>query len=260
VNRRNSGGSAPGTQGALLAAALFAASIGWAEDLQTGRVTGHVTVRAKDGAASANRRRSAYDSVRLRRARRFDYQNPGEIVVHLEALAAVPQAAPPPVPGGETPTTLRLVRAARGLRWHPSSSVVSVGTLVEFVNEDSKPHIVYSKSSTDAFQYYLDELDSQGASRSVRIKAIGPVEIQVLDAEGVQGMLYVAGRHHQVLSGSAEFELPRVPAGPYRITAWHPRLPVDTRIITVTNGASTHVALDLSVNHLPKVSPDQDSP
>lgn len=219
-----------------------------AGDTGHGSVTGQVTVRAKEG-VSEKESGTGYDSVRLRRARRVNYASPGQIVVYAEALSG------DSVQVGEhnTVTIMRLRRTRSGLRLEPPTVVLSVGGILELINEDDRPHVVYSKSGAGTVQQYLEPAGREGSSHRVRCDSIGHAGVFLLDADGVRGTLFVAGRHHVVLEGPGAFTLSGLPAGDYRITAWRPRLPPARREVTVKPGETTRIDLDLSVNSLPKI-------
>jgi plastocyanin len=212
-----------------------------------GVLQGTVRLAPRAGVPRRPHQDPQYRTPALQHARFFDYDHPGTVVVYLEALdgTAVTNAA--------GTTTVRIVRRAGRLSFEPDLAVVPRHDKVVFANHDDRPHVLYATAAANRFQFLLPGATSTNAQHAVTFAANGPVPVYALDVEYLEGLVFVAGVRHAVLRGAGRFRFPGLPAGPYRLHAWHARLPPFTAEVTITNGAVTTQPVVLSVEHLPEV-------
>jgi len=133
--------------------------------------------------------------------------------VFLESKEA--RAASKPLAGVD------VVQANR--QFQPVVSVVTVGTPVSFPNRDTVRHHVYSFSPVKKFE--------------IKLYVGTPTAPVVFDAPGIAALgcnihdtmaawVVVVDTPYNGLSGAdGKLGLPAVPAGSYRLRAWHPGLP-----------------------------------
>lgn len=151
----------------------------------------------------------------------------GPTVVFLEPTgsgAGIPAPAPPPV--------LR----QRNARFDPSFLVLVQGQSLEFANDDTIFHNVFSFSKPNDFDLGLYPA---GESRRVRFGDAGLVKIYCSIHESMNATLLVVPTPLFALAGaSGGYRVERVPAGRYRVTVWNERLPSVVREVSVGAGAA----------------------
>ena len=106
--------------------------------------------------------------------------------------------------------------------YHPAVSIVPAGGSVEFVNSDSWGHHVYSFSSAKKFDITVP---SRTTSRTVAFDKAGIVVIGCNIHDRMLAHIYVNGEGQPAKTdkqGIARFL--GLPAGDYRLSAWHPGL------------------------------------
>jgi len=107
----------------------------------------------------------------------------------------------------------------QGARFEPDLIVVPVGSTVQFPNSDPIFHNVFSLSKAQAFDlgYY-----PQGQSRSVKFNNPGVVQVYChIHANMYAAIVVTASPWFQKPSADGSFSFSNVPAGRYRLTAWH---------------------------------------
>ncbi len=133
------------------------------------------------------------------------------MVVILEPAKDGPRAAPKP-PVTETLDQL-------GARFDPDLVVVPVGSTVDFPNSDPIFHNVFSLSKAQPFDlgYY-----PQGQKRAVKFNHPGVVQVYChIHANMYAAIVVTDSPWYQRPSPDGSFSFSNVPAGNYRLTAWH---------------------------------------
>ena len=107
----------------------------------------------------------------------------------------------------------------KAARFEPDLIVVPVGSSVQFPNFDPIFHNVFSLSKAQAFDlgYY-----PQGQSRTVTFNNPGVVQVYChIHANMYAAIVITASPWYQKPSADGSFAFSNVPAGHYRLTAWH---------------------------------------
>jgi plastocyanin len=107
----------------------------------------------------------------------------------------------------------------QGARFEPDFIVVPVGSTVEFPNSDPIFHNVFSLSKTRPFDlgYY-----PQGQRRTVTFNNPGVVQVYChIHANMYAAIVVTASPWFQKPAADGGFSFSNVPAGRYRLTAWH---------------------------------------
>jgi len=133
------------------------------------------------------------------------------MVVILEAGKDGPKLSPKP------PATEMLIQ--QGARFQPEVIALPVGSTVEFPNSDPIFHNVFSLSKAQPFDlgYY-----PQGQSRTVKFNNPGVVQVYChIHANMYAAIVVTASPWFQKPSPDGSFSFTGVPAGSYRLTAWH---------------------------------------
>lgn len=214
----------------LLLAAL--AAIARAGDL-AGTVRG-VPPAAPGGAAAGG---GAYESRKYKYVEKIDYDALRDFVVYLDApLAAVLPAAP---------RDQRVKTTQRNANFEPHVLPVVVGTTVRWPNEDDIFHNVFSMSDAKEFDlgYYKKEKVPE-----VRFDRVGRVDVFcAIHTKMHCIILVVPNPFFARADEKGRFVIKDVPAGTYKVRAWHERLPSQTREIVVPATGEVRVEFALGV-------------
>jgi plastocyanin len=155
---------------------------------------------------------------------------PADAVIWIENLS---RAVGAPSVSGTAPE-LRQVRYS----FRPRVLGISVGTTVEFPNEDAVFHNVFSYSKTKRFDlgYY-----GKGRSKRVTFDSPGIVKVFCDIHSHMSAFIVVADSKFVVTPGpDGRFTFDNVPDGTWRIRTWHPELGEVTHEVTVA-GSTTRV-------------------
>ena len=197
----------------------------------TGAVSGTVTLttdaRAPLGTAAYGRRGVAPKPASVGPETR-------KVVVYL---ADAKSATPP------TPMHVKVVQ--KGEQFLPPVTAVTVGSTVEFPNEDPFFHNVFSLSRARTFD--LGRYPS-GESRSRSFPRAGVVKVYC-DIHSHMSALIMVLDHawFTIPSETGAFTLPPVPPGKYTLVAWHERIGEQRQRIQVTAGNTTRATFKLPV-------------
>lgn len=107
----------------------------------------------------------------------------------------------------------------QGARFDPDLLVVPVGSTVEFPNSDPIFHNVFSLSKAQPFDlgYY-----PRGQSRTVKVNSPGIIQVYCHIHANMYAAIVVTGSPwFQKPAADGSFTFSDVPAGHYRLTAWH---------------------------------------
>jgi len=197
----------------------------------TGRIEGTVTL-VRPGATPLQS--GAYPSRRITRPA----PSPAELASVVVSIKDAPAAASPP----PKPTTL----AQRDESFVPRVAAITRGSTVEFPNLDSYFHNVFSLSrgaSFDLGRY------PKGSSRSRTFTRPGIVKVYChLHSEMSATIVVFDHPFYSVPSPDGTFALDDVPAGHYRLAAWHERIGENIRTIDVKPGATARISFILPLD------------
>ena len=140
------------------------------------------------------------------------------------------------------PAQVRL--AQRDTAFTPAVVVVSVGSTVEFPNEDPFFHNVFSYSSPQRFD--LGRYPG-GESKAVRFDEPGIVRVYCEVHETMRSAVIVTENpYHVIIDGDGVFTMRGVPEGRWQLEVWHPDLRGSVVEVTVEAGHTTPVTISLS--------------
>jgi plastocyanin len=157
-----------------------------------------------------------------------------KVVVFLEGVK--PSAPPAP---------MRAKITQRGEQFLPAVTAVTVGSIVDFPNEDPFFHNVFSLSRVRTFD--LGRYPS-GESRERSFPRAGIVKVYC-DIHSQMSALIMVLEHpwFTIPAESGTFTLPPAPPGEYTLVAWHERIGEQRQRIRVTAGGTTRAAFTLPV-------------
>jgi plastocyanin len=118
--------------------------------------------------------------------------------------------------------TKKAVMDQRGLKFIPHVLPILVGTTVEFPNNDTSWHNVYSKGGANDFDLGLYP---PGKTRSTMFDKPGVARILCNAHPNMEA--FIVAKEHPFFSGAdkgGNYRIDNVPLGKYRVTVWHPQL------------------------------------
>ena len=136
-------------------------------------------------------------------------------VVYLEPAAQVARAA------STRPDLRETTIAMRGREFVPHVRVVLAGARVSFPNQDPFSHNVFSNAEAGPFDLGLYR---RGASRAATFPRPGIYPIYCnIHSRMVSFVIAVPDAYVALVAQDGRFAIPDVPAGTYRLVAWHER-------------------------------------
>lgn len=202
-----------------------------------GTISGTVTARGpvSPGGEGAG---GSYGSRRYKFVERIDYDALVDFVVNVEQLVS-PPANPPP---------MRIVQ--RDAVFEPHVLPVVVGTSVLWPNEDDIFHNVFSMTDAQDFNlgYYKRERVPE-----VRFDKLGRVDVFCAIHTNMHCIILVLPNpYFALVDAHRRYVIRGVPAGTYRVRAWHERLPGQVKEVTVPAEGEVKLDFTLGVAELPK--------
>jgi plastocyanin len=145
----------------------------------------------------------------------------------------------------EAPPPMRVRIAQRGEQFLPPVAAVTVGSTVEFPNEDPFFHNVFSLSRARTFD--LGRYPS-GESRERSFPRPGVVKVYC-DIHSQMSALIMVLDHpwFTIPAEDGSFTLPPVPPGEYSLVAWHERIGEQRQRVRVAAGGTVRAAFTLPV-------------
>lgn len=157
----------------------------------------------------------------------------GNAVVYLE----------PVIPPKTKLKEQRAQIALQSRAFQPRVRVVPVGSRVDFPNQDSFNHNVFSNSAIGEFDLGVYGKDEKKDAR-FRRAGVYPIYCNV-HARMTGYVLAVATPYFTQPGIDGRFQIPMVPAGSYKLTVWHERAPAQTREVTVSETGADGISIQL---------------
>lgn len=207
---------------------------------RAGTVQGRVSAKGAELPAEAAAG-GRYESRKARFFEKVDYARLRDFVVWLETTNS---------PTFPKPTEPVRIVVQKDAMFHPHVLPILAGTTVEWPNEDDIFHNVFSFSDAKQFDLglYKNEV------KKVPFDKPGRVDIFCSIHKNMGCVILVRENPWFAAAGEdGRYQIKDVPAGHYRIRAWHERLPAQVREIDVPAGGGTNVDFVLSVGGLPRL-------
>lgn len=211
---------------------------------QGGIITGTVHAQGKQG-ADIDATCGKYDSRQLKFAERVNYAELHDFIVYIDGPLGE-KASPP-----EKPVQVATRRVSqRGAMFTPHVLPVLVGTTVEWPNYDDILHNVFSFSEAKPFDlglYKSPEIGRVTFDKPGRVDVFCSIHTRMSCIVMVMENPYFA-----TPSDKGNYAIAHVPAGTYKLKAWHERLPSQTKEVTVPENGEVKVDFVLGITNLPK--------
>lgn len=219
----------------------LAAGMGAALSLLTataGNITGTVRAVGPENQPGQAGGGGAYQGRRYKFVEKIDYETLTDFVVYIDQLVA-PPAGPAPV-----------AVVQKEANFEPHVLPVVVGSTVRWPNEDDIFHNVFSMTETQSFDlgFYKKEKVPE-----IRFDRLGRVDIFCAIHTNMHCIILVLPNpFFAVADAKRRFTIKNVPAGTYRLKAWHERMPSQVRDITVPADGEVKIDFTLGFAEIPK--------
>ncbi|MEI6084578.1 MAG: carboxypeptidase regulatory-like domain-containing protein [Verrucomicrobiota bacterium] len=206
--------------------------------VNAGTITGVVKGQGKAEAESAGG--GKYDSKKFKFAERVDYSQLHDFVVYLDG----PVGAKP-----EPPKAPLQVVVQKDAQFSPHILPVVVGTTVEWPNNDEIFHNAFSMSEPKPFDLglYKDKIKKLTFDKPGRIDVFCSIHSTMHCV-----ILVLENPFYAVADARGRYAIANVPAGTYKLKAWHERLPAQTKDIVVPENGDVKLDFTLGITGLPE--------
>ena len=210
-----------------------------------GTITGNVSAQGRTVAGDASAA-GAYVSRKYKYVEKVDYAAMHDFVVYVEGSFGTNSAASTNL---EEVATTRV--AQEGAVFSPHVLPIMAGTTVEWPNNDRIYHNVFSMS--DAKQFDLGLYKGNPPDKRVKFDKPGRVDVFCSIHTSMNCIVLVLENpYFAATDENGNYKIPNVPAGKYKLKAWHERLPADECEITVPTNGEVKVDFVLGIKNLPK--------
>lgn len=207
---------------------------------QAGTIVGTVRAQgaAQPGGAAGE---GAYGSRRYKFVERVDYEKLTDFVVSIDG------GMDPAPPGGFKAGTV----VQRDANFEPHVLPVAAGTVVRWPNEDDIYHNVFSMSDATPFDLKLYKKGERVPE--VTFEKVGRVDVFCgMHTEMHCIILVLPNPYFAKADARGRYAIRNVPAGTYKLKAWHERVPSLTKEIVVPEDGEVKVDFVLGLGELPK--------
>lgn len=206
-----------------------------------GTIVGTVKAQPRpELAESAGAGAGKYDSRKFKFVETVKYEDIKEFVVFIDS---------PMTNKFEAPKTQRVVTQKDAV-FRPHVMPVMVGTKVEWPNHDEIFHNVFSVSEAKEFDLGLYK---DPTIKDVTFDKPGRVDVFCsIHSQMNCVILVLKNPFFAATDNKGQFRIQNVPAGTYKVKAWHERLPGQTKEITVPAEGEVRVDFIVGVGNIPK--------
>jgi plastocyanin len=208
--------------------------------LRAGTIVGTVTAEGKtDGQSGAA---GHYDSRKFKFVEKINYAELRDFVVFIDG----------PMTNGAPATNLfESVLTQKDAMFHPHVLPVTVGTTVQWPNQDDIYHNVFSISEEKPFDLGLYK--GNPPEKAVKFDKPGRVDVFCSIHSDMHCVVLVTQNpYFASTDAKGRYVIRNVPAGIYKLKAWHERLPSDVKEITVPENGEVKMDFTLGIKNLPK--------
>lgn len=183
----------------------------------------------------------SYESRKYKFLDRINYADLKEFLVYIDQQ--IPAGVHPPL------KTMQVVIQKDGT-FTPHIMPILVGTTVEWPNHDQIYHNVFSMSDPKPFDLGLYK---HGEVKKVTFDQAGRIDVFCSIHTKMHCIIWVLENPFYATTNSkGGYTVSNVPAGTYKLKAWHERLPSQIKEITVPETGEVTADFLLSITGLPK--------
>jgi len=227
-----------------LAIPILLLGLAAASSAVAGTIAGTVKAQGKAG-ADADALCGKYDSRQFKFAERVNYAEMHDFLVYIDG----PVGARPTPPEKPVQVATRRI-SQRGALFTPHVLPVVVGTTVEWPNYDDILHNVFSFSETRPFDlglYKSPEVGHVTFDKPGRVDVFCSIHTRMSCI-----ILVLENPFFAATNDKGGYAIPGVPAGTYKLKAWHERLPSQVQEIIVPETGEVKADFTLGILNLPK--------
>jgi plastocyanin len=209
-----------------------------------GTITGVVRAQGKVE-ANSEAQAGKYDSRQFKFVERVDYASMRDFLVYVEG----PVSSVPSIPAKTVQVVTRRI-AQKGAMFSPHVLPVLVGTTVEWPNYDEILHNVFSFSEAKSFDlglYKSPEIKQVTFDRPGRVDVFCSIHSRMNCV-----IMVLENPFFATTNEKGGYLIPNIPAGTYKLKAWHERLPSQTKEIVVAGDGEVKADFVLGITNLPK--------
>lgn len=209
--------------------------------VHAGTITGTVTAEGKPEAAASGAG-GKYDSRKFKFVEKINYAALRDFVVFIEG----------PVTNGPPLTNqMQTVLTQKDATFRPHVLPVAAGTTVQWPNEDDIYHNVFSVSEARPFDLGLYKKDAP--DKAVPFEKPGRVDVFCSIHSHMHCIVLVLENpYFAATDAKNRYTIRDIPAGTYKLKAWHERLPAQVKEVSVPESGELKVDFTLGINNLPK--------
>jgi plastocyanin len=213
-------------------------------EIYAGNIAGMVQAHGKE-TGQGDAAGSKYTSRKYSFLEKVDYGSMRDFIVFIEGPTAG-KAAPPEKP--VQVVTRRITQ--RGAMFTPNVLPVLVGTTVEWPNHDDIYHNVFSISDAKPFDLGLYK---DPEVKRVTFDKAGRVDVFCSIHSAMScTVLVLENPFFAATDERGKYIIANVPAGTYKLKAWHKRLPPQTLDVVVPDSGDVKADFNLGITNLPK--------
>lgn len=224
---------------------IFTCAVSFAALANAGVITGTVSAQGKaqaQGGAAGGK----YDSRQYKFVEKVNYAELRDFVVFIEGPVTNAVAITNTL---KTVLTQKLTQ--KDATFQPHVLPIYAGTTVEWPNKDDILHNVFSDSPAKRFDLELYKGNPPG--KAVQFDQPGRVDVFCSIHSQMHCIVLVLENPHFASTDSkGRYTIADVPAGTYKLKAWHERMPAQVKEITVPASGGLTVDFTLGITNLPK--------
>jgi plastocyanin len=186
-----------------------------------------------------------YESRKYKFVPLVDYAALRDFVVYIEGPLGLKAAGP-----GQTVTVDTRRIKQKGAVFAPHVLPVAAGTTVEWPNNDDIFHNVFSYSETKPFDlglYKNPEVKKMPFDKPGRVDVFCSIHANMHCI-----VLVLENPYFSATDENGRYSIVKIPAGTYKIRAWHERLPSQVQEVVVPENGDVKLDFTLGIRNLPK--------
>ena len=218
---------------------LLISIFGWITSLEAGTIKGKISAKVV-AEGSSKSKGGSYGSRKYKFLEQVDYSKFRDFVVRIADVQAMDDT-------GKTKATIEQKNGS----FIPHVLPVVAGTHVSWPNRDDIFHNVFSISEARPFD--LGYYKSEDGAKEIVFEEPGRVDVFCSIHSRMNCIILVMPNPWFSTSDRrGNYEIKHVPAGTYRIKAWHERLPTKYLEVTVPEEGTVELNIEMGLKDLPK--------